>query len=211
MRSRQQKKARPKPRLEIGWRKLVFRSGGLIRNDIHAAAVLVELHLAVHERKERPIAARADILARDKFAAALADDDAARRDDRAAKFFYAQPFADAVATVSYAALTFLMCHKILSVDCRDLHHGQFLTMADGLVITLAAFHLEREFLLAALVLDDIRHDGRAADGGRADRKLALVVDKQDAVKRDRLACLDFKAFDFKLVARDDAILFATSF
>jgi hypothetical protein len=39
------------------------------------------------EREERPIAARADVFARDELAAALADDDAAGGDDRAAKFF----------------------------------------------------------------------------------------------------------------------------
>jgi hypothetical protein len=192
------------------FRKLILRGGGL-GHDVHAAAVLVELHLAVHERKERPIAARADVLARDEFAAALADDDAARADDFAAKFFYAQPFADAVAPVADAALTFFMCHKMLSVDRRDLYHSQFLAMADGLVITLAAFHLEREFFLAALVLDNICHDGRAADGGRADGELAAVVDEQHAVERDRLARLDFKAFDFELVACGDAILFAACF
>ena len=110
MESCQQKKARPKPRLEIGWRNLVFRGGGRFRDDIHAAAVLVELHLAVGERKQCPVAAGADVLARDEFAAALADDDAARRDDRAAKFFYAEPLADAIATVANTALTFFMCH-----------------------------------------------------------------------------------------------------
>ena len=155
------KKARREPRFEnCSRRNLILRGGGF-GHDVHAAAVLVELHLAVHERKKRPITARADVLARDELAAALAHDDAARADDRAAKFFYAQPFADAVAPVADAALTFFMCHKILSVDRRDFHHGQFLTMADGLVITLAAFHLEREFFLAALVLDDIGHNARA--------------------------------------------------
>ena len=48
----------------------------------------------------------------DKFRAALADDDAAGGDEFAAKFFYAEPFADAVAPVANAALTFLMCHTI---------------------------------------------------------------------------------------------------
>ena len=84
-------------------------------------------------------------------------------------------------------------------------------MADGLVIALAAFHFERQLLLAALVFDDIRHDGGTGDGGRADGKLAFVVDEQHAIKRDRLARLDFKAFDFELVAGGDAILFATCF
>ena len=74
-------------------------------------------------------------------------------------------------------------------------------MADSLVITFAAFHLESQFLFAALVFDDIRHDRRTSNGGRADSELAFVVDEQHAVKRDRLARLDFKAFDFELVAR----------
>src|SRR5271169_6828660 len=141
MQSRQQKKARPKPRLEIGWRKSVFRGGGL-RHHVHAAAVLVELHLAVGEREQRPVAAGADVFARDKFAAALADDDAARADDRAAKFFYAQPLADAVAAVLDATLTFFMCHKPekLTFDLLDFDDRQFLTMPDGFVITLTAFH-----------------------------------------------------------------------
>ena len=154
------KKARPKPRLEIGWRKLILRGGGFRHNDIHAAAVLVELHLAVGEREQRPVAAGADIFARDKFAAALADDDAARADDLPAKFFYAQPFADAVATVANATLTFFMCHKPekLTVNSLDFDDRQFLTMSDGFVITLAAFHLEREFLLAADVFDHVGLD-----------------------------------------------------
>ena len=84
-------------------------------------------------------------------------------------------------------------------------------MADGLVITFAAFHLESEFLLAAFVGDDIRHDGRAGDGGRADGELAVVVDEQHAVKRDRLARLGFETFDFQRVASNDAILFASGF
>ncbi len=47
----------------------------------------------------------------DKFAAALADEDAAGGYGLAAKFFYAEALADAVASVFDAALTFFMCHK----------------------------------------------------------------------------------------------------
>ena len=75
------KKARREPRFKnYHAGKSIFRGCGF-GHDVHAAAVLVELHLAVHERKERPIATRADVLARDEFAAALADDNAARADD----------------------------------------------------------------------------------------------------------------------------------
>ena len=44
-------------------------------------------------------------------AAALADNDASGGDKFAAKRLHAQPFADAVASVANAALTFFMCHK----------------------------------------------------------------------------------------------------
>jgi hypothetical protein len=121
------------PRFEnCSRRNLILRGGGF-GHDVHAAAVLVELHLAVHERKERPIASRADVLARDELAAALAHDDAARADDLAAKFFYAQPFADAVAPVADAALTFFMCHNLVSLN-RDLLNRCIVTLRTDLTI-----------------------------------------------------------------------------
>jgi hypothetical protein len=78
--------------------------------------VLVKGDFPVHEREERPIAAGADVFARDELRAALPDDDAAGGDRFAAVGFHAQPLADAVATVADAALTFLMCHKKLRVE-----------------------------------------------------------------------------------------------
>jgi hypothetical protein len=85
--------------------------GGDFGNNIDAAAVFVEQDFAIGEGKESPIAADADVFAGQKFAAALADEDAASGNELAAKLFYAEAFADAVATVTYAALTFFMCHK----------------------------------------------------------------------------------------------------
>ena len=78
--------------------------------------VFVEGDFAVHEREERPIAARADVFTCDKLRAALPDDDAAGGDRFAAIRFHAEPFADAVAAVTNAALTFLVCHKKLMVE-----------------------------------------------------------------------------------------------
>jgi hypothetical protein len=81
-------------------------------NHVDAAASLVEEDLPIGEREEGPIAASADVLARDEFRTALTDDDAAGGDELAAKFLDAKPFADAVAAVANAALTFLVSHKI---------------------------------------------------------------------------------------------------
>ena len=55
-----------------------------------------------------------------------------------------------------------MCHKPekLSFDLFDFDDRQFLTMTDGFVITFAAFHLESQFLVTALVRDDVGNDAR---------------------------------------------------
>ena len=55
-----------------------------------------------------------DVLACDKLGTALADEDAAGGDKLTAKFFDAEALADAIASVAYAALTFLMCHNLFS-------------------------------------------------------------------------------------------------
>jgi hypothetical protein len=84
---------------------------GTVSHHVYTVTLLVEKNLAVNESEERPITACADILTGDKFRPTLAHQDAARRDMFTAKSFDAQPFADAVAPVPDAALTFLMCHN----------------------------------------------------------------------------------------------------
>ena len=84
-------------------------------------------------------------------------------------------------------------------------------MTDGFVIALAAFHLESEFFLAALVRHHVGHHAGPANRGRAHRQLAVVIDQQHAVKRERFAGLDGQTLDFQRVARGDPILFASCF
>lgn len=178
---------------------------------VDALALAVEEHLAVHEGEQGPIAAGADVLARDKLRTALTHDDAAGADDMAAIFFHAKTLADAIASVAATALSFFMCHKFLSVDGFDLHHGQLLAVTGGLMIALAAAHLERDDLVTTLMLDHIGHNICTTDERRAHRYLAVVVDQQDTVKRDRLASLDLEAFNLQLITRSNAVLLPTSF
>ena len=103
------KKARRGPRLKSLLPALVLGRSGF-RHDIHPLAVLVKPDLTVHQREERPIAARADVLAGLEFRATLPDNDTACRDEFAAVRFHTEPLADAVAPVTNAALTFFMCH-----------------------------------------------------------------------------------------------------
>ena len=82
------------------------------RLDVHAPPRAIEPHLAVDQRENRVIATEPDVLAGEKLRPALPDDDVAGDDHFAAKFFHAQTFADAIAAVLNAALSFFMSHEI---------------------------------------------------------------------------------------------------
>jgi hypothetical protein len=75
---------------------------------------LVELHLAILEGEERPIAPRADILARMQFRAALADDDSTREDGLTAKCLNPEPLRVTLATIRGCSLTFLVRQGVIS-------------------------------------------------------------------------------------------------
>src|SRR5258707_5406349 len=102
----------PLPSSTSGYCRFGHRSLG---QNIDASAVLVERHFSVHQCEQSPIAASADIAAGHKFRAALTHDNAAGGHRLAAIAFDAQPFADAVPSVTDASLTFFMCHKPLSI------------------------------------------------------------------------------------------------
>ena len=89
----------------------LFRLPEIIaRLDVHTPPRPVEAHLSIDERKDRVIAPEPHVFARQKLRSALPDDDIARDDCFAAKFFHAETFADAVPSVLNAALSFFMCH-----------------------------------------------------------------------------------------------------
>ena len=87
---------------------LLLRSGDVI--DIHSSTRAIEAHIAINQRKNCIIAAKADILPRQEFRAPLANNDVSGHNHFTAKSFYAQPLADAVATVLNAALPLFVCH-----------------------------------------------------------------------------------------------------
>jgi hypothetical protein len=80
------------------------------RIDVDPSPAAVEADVSVHQRENCVIAAEADVFARQKFSAALADNDVAGHDQLAAESFYTKPFADAVPAILNAALSFFMSH-----------------------------------------------------------------------------------------------------
>jgi hypothetical protein len=80
------------------------------RIDVDPSPAAVEADVAVNQREDGVIAAKADVLSGKKLCSALADDDIAGHDQLAAESFYTKPFADAVAAILNAALSFFVCH-----------------------------------------------------------------------------------------------------
>jgi hypothetical protein len=97
------KRARSGPGLGLG-------SRGRGRIDVNATIAAVETNLPVGKGKEGVVTSHADILSGMKSGASLADDDGTGGDGLAAKTFYSETLAAAVATVSCRSLTFFMCH-----------------------------------------------------------------------------------------------------
>src|SRR6266851_8357615 len=89
--------------------KQLFRSDGV---NVDASPTAIEPNVAVNQRENCVIAAEADVLARQKLRSALAHNDVPGDDQLAAESFYTEPFADAVAAVLNAALSFFVCHDL---------------------------------------------------------------------------------------------------
>src|SRR5204862_898006 len=83
----------------------LFRSN---RIDVDPPSAAIEADVAVDQCENSVITTEADVLSRQKFRAALADDDVAGHDQLAAESFYTETLANAVAAVLDAALSFFM-------------------------------------------------------------------------------------------------------
>jgi hypothetical protein len=79
--------------------------------NIYAPPGTVEAHASIDERKNRVIPSESDILPRQEFCPALANDNVAGDHLFAAEFFDTQPFANAVPAILNAALSFFMSHR----------------------------------------------------------------------------------------------------
>src|SRR4051812_1838688 len=93
---------------------------------------------------------------------------------------------------------------ILNLYFFDLQHRQFLSVANGLVIALAALHLERHFLLSTFVLHYIGKDARVGHSGGPYVQLAVVIYKQHPIQCHCLARFHSQALHFQRIARSDA-------
>src|SRR5437868_12445987 len=81
------------------------------RIDVHSPARSIEAHIPIDQRKNGVVATKSDILSRQKFCSSLPDDNVTGDNQLAPKFLHAQSFADAVAPVLYAALSFFVSHS----------------------------------------------------------------------------------------------------
>src|SRR5207249_6632420 len=102
------------------------------------------------------------------------NDDAASGDKFAAESLYTQSFADTIAPIADAALTFLVCHNF-QFDLFNLHHRQVLSVSHGTVIALTTLHLKSNFLGATRVGHYVSHNRRLGEGRRTHRYLPILA------------------------------------
>src|SRR6185503_15091304 len=129
-------------------------------------ALLPVLDLARRRREQGMVLADAHVHAGMEHRAALANEDRARVDELAAEGLEAQALALGIAAVAGRAACFLVCHGVWSLS--DGVHTDFrvvLAMALGLLVVLAAAHLEDLHLRAATMGDDGGRDFRSGHQG----------------------------------------------
>jgi len=180
------------------------------RVDIDASSAAIEPDVAVDQSENRVITAEADVFSRQEFCAALADNDIAGKNHLAAKSLYAETFADAVAAVLNAALSFFVSHGLgffgfgAAGDAFNLHPREFATVTDSAVITFAALVFERDDLFVFALFDNFGRDLSAI----AD---LATVNVHQHFERGRFARLNVQKIDVDCVAFRDAILPTASF
>jgi hypothetical protein len=95
----------------------LIKLGGHYFSGVHidATSTFVEAHLTVHQGVDGEVFAKSDVFARGPLGATLTADDVASHDDFRTKFFDAEAFALAVATVLDGTLSFFMSHEKISL------------------------------------------------------------------------------------------------
>src|SRR5437588_6306849 len=177
--------------------------------DVNGPSAAIEADIAVDECEDRVIATKPNIFAGKKFRAALTNNNVSGDHVLAAKSFYAEPLADAVAAVLNAALSFFVCHDLgffrfrAAADRFDFYPRKFPAVTDGPVITFAPIVFERDDFFVFALFDNFGSDFATI------ANLAAVNVHQD-LECGRFARFDIQKIDIHRVAFCDAILPSTS-
>jgi hypothetical protein len=180
------------------------------RFDIHATTVLIEAYNTVYEGEDGVIPTKPNILSRQKLGTALANNNISGNDLLTAELLHAEAFANAVASVLDAALTFLMCHtlkKKLKVDRSNLNASQLAPMAHRPMIPFPAPILECDHLLILELLYYFPRNLCSVDKGSTERYCITIAMKHNLSECDLVAGLTGKLFDGHRFAWGDPILF----
>lgn len=181
------------------------------RDHVDPASAAIEFHFAALQRKEGEIAPEADIAAGEEFAPALADENVAGQDSLTAVFFHAETFADAVASVLDAALSFFMGHMRLKFDFADFHPRVPLTVTYGAVVAFTAFEFVGNDLRGfALLFEHLGGNFGPLEERIADLHARIIGGEQDFVEGGVRAGFDAEQFDVDHVARLHAELAAAA-
>jgi hypothetical protein len=191
--------------------------------DIYATTIPIEAYNTVYEGEDCVIPTKPNILSRQKLCAALANNDISGNDLLTTELLHAEAFADAVASVLNAALTFLMCHTLeinedklredrggsfrSKVNRPDLNSSQLPPMANRPMITFPAPKLERDHLFILKLLHYFSGDFRSVDSRSTNGYPITIAMKHNFGKCDLIAGCDGKLFNSHRFAGADPILF----
>jgi hypothetical protein len=201
-----------------GFRFVARQTGNLLnRQHVNPLALPVEpviVHNAVDQGKQREIPAHADISPGVNARTQLADDDIACSHGFSAEDFDPTPLPLAIAPVTGASSSFLMCHisfLFLAVDSGDSEGGLMLAMASLTTVTLASFLLKNENLLGFALADNLAGHRGVLDQRRADFRIAIAANEQNVPQGYLFAHLASKLLDPDEIPFGHAVLLSTSF
>lgn len=166
--------------------------------------MILESHAPTRFREESVVFAQADVQSRAESTSALADEDRSTRNEVAVKALDAEPLSLAVAPVSRAALSLLVCHIYLGsayFDLGDPHARQGRAVTECPPPRLPTLFTEDSDLRPALLAI---HDAFDPSAGymrcSGEEVSSALVDEQDLVESNLIAHLSVESVD-----GDDAI------
>jgi hypothetical protein len=192
------------------------QTGNLLnRQHVNPLALPVEpviVHNTVDQGKQREVPAHADVSPRVNPCTKLTDNDIACSHGFSTEDFDAAPLSLAIAPVTGASSSFLMCHiasYFLAVDSGDPERGLMLAMASLTTITLTSFLLENQNLLGFGLADNLAGHRGVLHQGQADFSIAIAANKQYVAQGYLFADLASKLLDSDEISLGHTVLLPT--
>lgn len=177
-------------------------------DNLPVLAVFLESYNARYLRKESVVPPDTDVDSRLKPRSALANDDAAGRDQLSPEPLHTETLGIAVATVAGASDALLVCHDVYSLlaNCSNFNFCVALAMPAADPVSFAPLLLEDENFLSPPLAHNRRLDSNTRDHRVANRDIFVATEKKNAVELDARPDRLLEAGDVDCVLRSYFVL-----